>query len=66
MYLARVALLCGMLGAVGLTACGGDNPNIRPVRDTEYNDYRNQDKGKLGGDAGLVFGVGKGTGGSQG
>ena len=65
MYLSRVALLGGLIGAVGLTACSADNPNIRPVRDSEYNDYRNQDKGKLGGPSGLVFGVGKGTGGAK-
>ena len=63
----RVALVLGLLGAAAVTACSGNNPNIRPVADNEYNDYRTKgpEQGKLGGDQGLVFGVGKGTGGSK-
>ena len=64
MSFSRVSILFGLLSVAGLTACGGNNPNIRPVADNEYNDYRTQGagKGKLGGDQGLVFGVGKGSG----
>jgi hypothetical protein len=57
------------LGLLALDACGNNNgtPNIRPVADNEYNDYRvdNGVRGKMGGDSGLVFGVGKGTGGGS-
>ncbi len=66
MYLTRVVLVFGSLA--GLAACGsGTNPNIRPVADNEYNDYRTKgpEQGKLAGDQGLVFGVGKGSGGSK-
>jgi hypothetical protein len=54
------------LGLLALNACGSSssNPNIRPVADNEYNDYRTNNgvRGKMGGDSGLVFGIGKGTG----
>ncbi len=66
MSFTRVVLVFGLL--TGLAACGsGTNPNIRPVADNEYNDYRTKgpEQGKLGGDQGLVFGVGKGSGGSK-
>ena len=66
MSFTRVVLVFGLLA--GLAACGsGTNPNIRPVADSEYNDYRTKgpEQGKLGGDQGLVFGVGKGSGGSK-
>ncbi len=51
-----------MLGVASVAACSSDNPNIRPVQQSEYNDYRNDptERGKLGGNQGLVFGVGKG------
>ena len=55
-----------MLGLLALNACGGDTQqNVRPVAENEYNDYRNQGgaRGRMGGDQGLVFGVGKGSGG---
>ena len=59
------ARLLSLMTLAGLAACTG-NPNIRPVADSEYNDYRTQgDHGKLGGDAGLVFGIGKGAGSSR-
>ena len=56
-----------VFGVAGVTACSSDNPNIRPVQQSEYNDYRNDptERGKLGGNQGLVFGVGKGAGGTQ-
>ena len=58
--------LLPLLALTALTGCGnGDNPNVRPVAETEYNDPRFQDRGKMGGDQGLVFGVGKGTGSSR-
>ena len=45
-----------------LAACGG-GPKVRAVADDEYQDYRTKgaDRGKLLGDNGLVFGIGKGT-----
>ena len=55
-----------LLGLLALGACGGNSSqNIRPVADTEYNDYREPqggERGRLAGDQGLVFGVGKGRG----
>ena len=56
-----------LLGLLALAACGGDDSKVRPVADNEYNDYRGQggQKGKLGGDQGLVFGVGKTSGSSR-
>ncbi len=58
----RNARLLPLITLALLAACSG-NENIRPVADNEYNDYRTQgDRGKMGGDAGLVFGIGKGTG----
>ncbi len=55
-------VLCLSLAAVA--GCGSD-ANVRPVADNEYNDYRTHgDRGKMGGDQGLVFGVGKGSGNS--
>jgi len=49
-----------------LAACGGSSntaQNLRPVSDSEYQDYRAQGgtQGKLFGDQGLVLGVGKGA-----
>ena len=48
---------------VGLGACS----NSRPVADNEYLDYRTKggDRGKLGGDAGLAIGIGKGANGPR-
>ena len=48
-----------------LSACGG--AKVRGVADDEYQDYRTKggDKGKLFGDQGLSFGVGKGAGGTK-
>ncbi len=54
-----------LLGLLAIAACSSnsDNPNIRPVAENEYNDYRNQgaDRSKMAGDNGLVFGIGKGS-----
>ena len=52
-----------LVGLMTLGACSG-NDNVRPVAENEYNDYRNRgaDRGKLGGEQGLVFGIGKGSG----
>ena len=64
MHAPRYASLA-LTGVFVLSACGGaSNPNIRPVADNEYNDYREKggERGKLAGDSGLVFGIGKGTG----
>ena len=62
MVLSRNARLFPFVALALLTACSG-NENVRPVAENEYNDYRTQgDRGKLGGEQGLVFGVGKGAG----
>lgn len=63
MNVTRRIVAASMVGLLALTGCG-DNSNVRPVAENEYRDYRNQgaDRGKLGGDAGLVFGIGKGSG----
>ena len=55
-----------LIGLVVLAACA-PNENIRPVADSEYNDYRNKgaERGRMGGEQGLVFGIGKGTGTSR-
>ncbi len=44
-----------------LAGCGGGDNKVRPVADTEYNDYRHQDpsSGTLFGDAGIVLGPSK-------
>ncbi len=61
----RPIVIALLLCAGTLSACGS-NTNVRPVADNEYNDYRTQgDRGKLTGDQGLVFGIGKGSGGSR-
>jgi Domain of unknown function (DUF3576) len=59
-FSARVAPVL-LLGVLGLAACNSDK--VRPVADTEYNDYRfnGPERGKLFGDNGLVFGVTKGA-----
>ena len=56
-----------ILALSSLAACSSDNPNIRPVQQSEYNDYLNNptERGALGGGQGLVFGVGKGAGTAQ-
>ena len=50
---------------LALAGCS-NNPNIRPVAEDEYQDYRYKggEQGRLFGDQGLVFGVGKGANGS--
>lgn len=59
------ALACRLLAVaapLGLAACGGGNgPAVKPVADTEYNDYRYKDPGSgtLFGDAGIVLGPSK-------
>ena len=57
--LAPFAVLAVLLAA----GCSG-SANVRGVQDDEYQDYRNKggEQGKLGGDQGLVFGIGKGAG----
>ena len=57
----RPALVACSLLVLLLAGCGGTNGALRPVAEDEYQDYRTQggDKGKLGGDQGLVFGIGK-------
>lgn len=48
---------------LGVAACG----KTRPVADDEYVDYRTKggEQGKLFGDQGLAFGIGKGAGGPR-
>ena len=52
-----------MFGCLIITAGCSGNPNVRPVAANEYNDPSAppSQRGRLGGDQGLVFGVGKGT-----
>ena len=54
-------ILACAIGVLLVTGCGGPNGALRPVADDEYQDYRTKggEKGKLGGDQGLVFGIGK-------
>ena len=51
-----------LLTLVGLAACG-TNQKVRGVAEDEYQDYRTKggEKGRLFGDQGLAFGVGKGA-----
>ena len=51
-----------LITMVGLSACGP--AKLRPVADDEYQDYRTKggEQGKLFGDQGLAFGIGKGAG----
>ena len=58
--LSPVLVACSLL-VLMLAGCGNAGSNFRPVAEDEYQDYRTQggDKGKLGGDQGLVFGIGK-------
>ena len=51
-----------MIALLGLAGCGG-NQRVRGVADDEYQDYRTKggEQGKLFGDQGLSFGVGKGA-----
>ena len=62
MHVRRGAQASFLVALLALAACADSSP--RPVADSEYNDYRNKgaDRGKLGGDQGLVFGIGKGAG----
>ncbi len=56
-----------LLAPLVVAACGGDNPNVRGVGRDEYMDYQQQNnggQGKMLGDNGLVFGIGKGAGGA--
>ncbi len=61
-HASKTALLCAAV--LALSACGS---SVRAVADDEYNDYRTKggDRGKLFGDQGLSFGIGKGAGGSK-
>ncbi len=57
-----LTLLCLMTPLV-LAGCGSPGSNFRGVQEDEYQDYRTKgpDTGKLTGDQGLVFGIGKGS-----
>ncbi len=56
--ISRFALAAALLALAG---CGGNGPAVKPVADTEYNDYRYKDpnSGTLFGDAGIVLGPAK-------
>jgi hypothetical protein len=58
----RPVVLLTLLAPLLLAGCGSGSA-IRGVSDDEYQDYRTKggEQGKLGGDQGLVFGVGKGS-----
>jgi len=61
----RMASIAVVLIAVlGLVGCS--SAKVRPVAEDEYLDYRTKggERGKMFGDQGLVFGVGKGAAGS--
>nr|WP_158742177.1 DUF3576 domain-containing protein [Acidisphaera sp. L21] len=62
MFTRRHLRLLPLLLPLAAAACGS-GPAARPVADNEYQDYRTKgDRGKMGGDQGLVFGIGKGAG----
>ena len=64
----RALLFLALLLPLGVAGCGSDaGSHLRPVAEDEYNDYRTKgpDKGKLTGDAGLVFGIGGKSGASD-
>ena len=54
-------LVIALAGLLSLAACSGNN--VRPVAEDEYQDprYKDATQGRLFGDSGLVFGVGKGA-----
>ena len=59
----RIATMAVILiVALGLTACG--SAKVRGVAEDEYQDYRTKggEQGKLFGEQGLAFGIGKGAG----
>ena len=58
--LRSVPAIALLLAALSLSACGGSK--VRGVADEEYNDYRTQggERGRMFGDQGLSFGIGKG------
>ncbi len=68
MFTRRNYRILPVLALTALSACGGTaSQNIRPVADSEYNDYRTSGGGgatRMGGDQGLVFGIGKGANGN--
>ncbi len=51
-----------LLAVLAVAGCSSVAQNLRPVADSEYNDYRTKggQQGRLFGDSGLSFGVGKG------
>ncbi len=66
---ARLAFRAFVLLVPLVVAACGDNPNVRGVSRDEYMDYQQEQgssQGKLLGDNGLVFGIGKGAGGGGG
>lgn len=58
--------LAALAAALALAGCS--RSNLQGVSDDEYQDYRTKggDQGRLFGDQGLVFGIGKGAAGSRG
>ncbi len=60
----RFMSACSCLASSCCCVRAATTPISGPVADNEYNDYRTKggERGKLGGDQGLVFGVGKGSG----
>ncbi len=60
----RSFVLASLLVPLLVAGCGSSK--VRPVADDEYQDYRTKggEQGKLFGDQGLSFGIGKGAGGN--
>ena len=59
----RLFSTLSLVAVLSIAGCGLGS-KVRGVADDEYQDYRTKggEQGKIGGDQGLVFGIGKGSG----